>query len=84
MTKTAHTQWKVEEKSQAGYFHVETVRGAIICRVPNYDDAVLIAAAPELLEALEIALECLEEGSPPSEWGEGMIRAAIAKARGEA
>ena len=43
-------------------------------------NANLIAAAPELLEALEVIIEDLEEGAKPRM---KLARAAIAKAKGE-
>ena len=43
-------------------------------------NAQLIAAAPELLEALEVIIEDLEEGAKPRM---KLARAAIAKAKGE-
>ena len=44
-------------------------------------NARLIAAAPELLAALELALIAIDEDAAPKV--AGMARAAIAKARGE-
>ena len=48
-------------------------------------DAGLIAAAPEMLAALEMALESLDAVDVPQEWDcRSKVRAAIAKARGGA
>ena len=48
-------------------------------------DAGLIAAAPEMLAALEMALESLDAVDVPQEWDcRSKIRDAIAKARGGA
>jgi hypothetical protein len=60
--------------------------GSIVCQMRDGDprDAHLVAAAPELLEALEMALGAVEyfdehEGAPMLL---DAVRAAIAKARG--
>jgi hypothetical protein len=58
--------------------------GSIICQMRDGDprDAHLVAAAPELLEALEMALESLDAVDVPQEWDcRSKVRAAIAKAR---
>lgn len=44
----------------------------------------LIAAAPELLEACAQALAAMELNGHAAEYTPGLLRAAIAKARGEA
>jgi hypothetical protein len=45
-------------------------------------DAHLVAAAPELLAALEMALESLDAVDVPQEWDcRSKVRAVIAKAR---
>ena len=50
----------------------------------DFANARLIAAAPDLLEALEYCLDCLgDEFALPSDC-QSTARAAIAKARGEA
>ena len=46
-------------------------------------DARLIAAAPELLEALKMMLEMSEMGGFGKAYAEDVARAAIAKAKGE-
>lgn len=53
------------------------------CQTPSEADARLIAAAPDLLEALERTVQRLE-GDWAATKEVGMARAAIAKARGEA
>lgn len=66
----------------------------MIATVVNITDAELIAAAPDLLEALESMLQCASEGEPFTDAGmweykmrkhevEQKARAAIAKAKGE-
>jgi hypothetical protein len=58
--------------------------GSIICQMRDGDprDAHLVAAAPELLAALEMALESLDAVDVPQEWDcRSKVRAAIAKAR---
>lgn len=62
-------------------------------RPPNDADGNLIAAAPDMYEALEECLNAemarrkkLKDGAPASEYSDariGRIRAALAKARGE-
>jgi hypothetical protein len=56
----------------------EAVWGAI----GREEDACLIAAAPELLEALESLVQRVGGDEWFAEWA-GMARAAIAKAKGE-
>lgn len=46
-------------------------------------NARLIAAAPELLEALETTLECLNENGFGKAYAQDLARAAITKVRGE-
>ena len=43
----------------------------------------LIAAAPDLLDAAQTALECLEGGGFGKAYAEDVLRAAIRKAEGE-
>ena len=47
-------------------------------------DAHLIAAAPEMYEAAETALECLENNGFARAYVEDLLRNALRKARGEA
>lgn len=56
--------------------------GGPLCIVDNREDARLIAAAPDLLKALEIVEPIIDDITESVEPGR-MIRAAIAKARGE-
>jgi hypothetical protein len=58
--------------------------GSIICQMRDGDprDAYLVAVAPELLAALEMALESLDAVDVPQEWDcRSKVRAAIEKAR---
>lgn len=69
----------------------QEIGGDIVCVAPTYyrdsmkkwqANASLIAAAPDLLEALESFLSCWDSCANPREAAE-MARAAIAKARGQ-
>lgn len=51
--------------------------------IDKKEDAYLIAAAPELLEALETMLEMSQMGGFGKTYAEDVARAAIAKAKGE-
>ena len=71
---------------------VASGRARCVCKAPQYQhpdqwqaDANLIAAAPELYEALVLAEDRIESERSPGEWDPLLreIRAAIAKARGE-
>jgi hypothetical protein len=63
----------------------------VVCSVPwtggvHANNARLIAAAPDLLEALEWFVEASTDGAigdPSNSFGVNQARAAIAKARGE-
>lgn len=46
-------------------------------------NAQLIASAPDLLDAAQTALECLEGGGFGKAYAEDVLRAAIRKAEGE-
>ncbi len=52
-------------------------------KMPAQSNAQLIAAAPDLLDAAQTALECLEEGGFGKAYAEDVLRAAIRKAEGE-
>ena len=55
-----------------------------VTQAPSEANARLIAAAPELLEALVMALESLDAAEVPQEWDcRKSVRSAIAKATGE-
>ncbi len=56
--------------------------GLYRCDGSDEANARLIAAAPELLEALEGFMACWDSCADPREWAE-RARAAIAKATGE-
>lgn len=50
----------------------------------HFANAALIAAAPDLLEAAQSALDCIMKHIPATEFApRDCLRAAIAKARGE-
>lgn len=87
MNTTKHTPgpWKQESELGIGPQLLVKCNDALVARATSIEDARLIAAAPELLEALQYALnrisflEGFTEGkADPSNLP--MIRAAIAKA----
>lgn len=66
-----------------GVGEVTSIVIAHVCeRTGCSGNARLIAAAPDLLDALEQAVSCLEVECHPSRGEEARWRAAIAKARG--
>ena len=77
--------WRVDHGSMLDGVNVITPRNEWICylgmasRPDVVADANLIAAAPELLEALE---DAVRDSESPGQWLDE-ARAAIAKARGE-
>jgi len=88
MKATSHAPWKVEFGGKSGGWGVLSARGESIAYVRQdiiHDEANarLIAAAPELLAALEAALEAViyfhnnEEDNGTLD----LVRAAIAKAQ---
>jgi hypothetical protein len=86
MEKQTHTPgpWFVDEQ---GAPTIRKADGSVICGVPsNYDDARLIAAAPELLAALKMAGDTLRKPGVVSYEDRiaalALIDAAIAKAEG--
>lgn len=74
--------------------HVYDIHGQLIARIPlagtlqsineTIANAHLIAAAPEMYEAVETALECLENKGFARSYVEDLLRNALRKARGEA
>lgn len=78
--KTTHTPgpWHNAHDERSDYAEIRNANEGIICRCSN-DNARLIAAAPELLAALE---RCLRDGDLPL-GVDSQARAAIASARGE-
>ena len=85
MTLKKHTPgpWTIQQELDGGpwYSINSTEEYGWVCQVPrpNHPDARLIAAAPEMLEALKVAREMLEEMRPHSD-GLAQVRGAIAKA----
>jgi hypothetical protein len=55
----------------------------LIARVVDADDAVLIAAAPDLLEALRVIVANASSVQMYPQWAVDVARAAISKATGE-
>lgn len=80
--------WRVVQRRAGGPLHVMSEYGQYVMdgsnqresRIRNPADASLIAAAPDLLEALEYIIR----GVPDTWEGVQRARAAIAKAKGEA
>jgi len=62
-----------------------TTNGAVgeIVDCRNRSDAILIAAAPDLLEALKVARHMIVEDGTPIGWSVSRIDEVIAKAIGE-
>lgn len=80
---TEHTPgpWKIGRSGPYGA-DVETEKGFMVAEVYRPEDASLIAAAPELLEAAEKAANLIDDhdssGAPAA-----ILRTAINKAKGE-
>lgn len=79
--------WKAN-KWAPGWSVSAPLHGLTVCMLPERDNsdanARLIAAAPDLLAALHIALESMDAIHVPQEWDtRSVIRAAIARARGQ-
>lgn len=94
MNKHTPGPWFVDHKSPFLVRAGDDIDGRHIAHIgpanytPRFDvdepNAKLIAAAPDLLEALEYCLDCLgDEFALPSDC-QSTARAAIARARGEA
>ena len=94
MNKHTPGPWFVDHKSPFLVWAGDDIDGRHIAHIgpandtPRFDvdgpNARLIAAAPDLLEALEYCLDCLgDEFALPSDC-QSTARAAIARARGEA
>jgi hypothetical protein len=85
----AHTPgpWKAEDSfGTLGLKNIFDNDGEYIGGVRNSDDnARLIAAAPDLLEACEAALEMWTNGASVGDWQRNSVKliAAIAKAKGD-
>lgn len=84
MSKHSPSPWFRDKKNP---WDIRDARGATICKMYPWDvsgcreddqaDANLVAAAPQLLEACELALESDDRAV------KDVLRAAIAKAKGE-
>jgi hypothetical protein len=85
MKATSHAPWKAE--FGRGGWIVLSARGEGVAYVRQdmiHDEvnANLIASAPDLLSALEMALESLDAVDVPQEWDcRSKVRAAIEKAK---
>ena len=89
--KSLHDKWHVDKKrGRLGVVYVRDSRGWLVAEVPwgasSMEIAAKIAAAPELLEALEMVLATLP-GEPfagsDADIAVKAARAAIAKAKGQ-
>ena len=86
MSKHTPGPWKVQGTPRRGWDIFSLAKGCYVAfdeplregAISLEGDARLIAAAPELLEALEIALDCAGDA-----WWAEKAEAAIAKAKGE-
>lgn len=79
--------WKCFDRDEATAIvdEINSPLESLIHNMPNYADARLIVAAPDLLAACEHALQYLTgDTCPQPEELEAWLRAAIAKANGEA
>ena len=94
MSKHTPGPWEIEEHYHSGYRWISGPEHSQFAQVvwcmededrsPECEaNAHLIAAAPELLEALEMMLEMSEMGGFGKAAAEDVARAAIAKVKGE-
>lgn len=80
-----HRPWTVEpvvSGFDAGFFQVANSRGWVIATRLVYEDAHLLAAAPELLEAAELVISRWEHGDLAE--AARHLGTAIFRARGDA
>ena len=69
----------------SGYWEVHDKYGCIVSGIESESEALLIAAAPDLLEAARVILASIDEQGTPlsrSAIEDTPLRAAIAKAEG--
>ena len=80
MSKHTPGPWAVKELKDRYRLRcsIESTEGSPVGEAYEEKNAPLIAAAPDLLEALEIALDCAGDA-----WWAEKAEAAIAKAKGE-
>ena len=94
MSKHTPGPWEIKRHFDPGYKFISAPTHSGLAQVvwcmedeersPSCEaNAYLIAAAPELLEALEMMLEMSEMGGFGKAAAEDVARAAIAKAKGE-
>lgn len=94
MTQSKHTPapWRISDNPRTPYLVYGSNDYAVAdCKVYHNKtdinaDMNLIAAAPELLEALELIANCVTKPNEPTELGEyemDKVKAAIAKAKGQ-
>lgn len=90
MTNYTPGPWTAEEKDKDGHVVVADVQGVSICRCYQQpydtwraiDTANLIAAAPDMLEALQGLLEYTGGSDSPFDHPIQVARRAVAKAAG--
>lgn len=78
----ATVPWTYNSIPQIGYYNIEDAKGNIIGRFVSETDAIKATAAPELLEALELADAALSGANMNMNVVQKKVKAAIAKARG--
>ena len=97
MNKHTKGHWKYERPKTQSYFKVYNLQNKQICGVNLQEkdeaeaNARLIAAAPELLEALEMCIKFIEKTKFTKEFGEHfeknfnwhLAQRALTKAKGE-
>lgn len=82
-TSNSHNRLSSEVTGKDGdVIHAFKASDGMVCVNVNQRDMAVIAAAPELLEALQDALHAYDKHGEHSEWD--FARTAIAKALGEA
>jgi len=81
MDTSLHIYGSAEPQPIPGFIGGTSIEQSHICTAKSYADAALIAAAPDLLEALEAIVRF---NTPLPHGLLEQARAAIAKARGEA
>lgn len=82
MSEFTKGPWESIYNKTGDCFDVENDGGILVAEVYGADDALVMAASKDLLEALESALVYLELYGETARFAAEKARAAIAKARG--